>query len=145
METYREQLDRLNTCNSKHNAFSISMFKFMYWIKVYLGKKDGYVDWISRGKNCFVMTDVIQVINAIICDVIDQIEVVLGSEQFKTFKQLEKVTRLIIENFDNPIRSNPHIIYDEENDDPELDGNLLHQLENLIQTDNYLDEKLVNS
>jgi hypothetical protein len=100
---------------------------------------------MSKDKDCCVMTDIIQVLNAIINDVMDQMEVVLGKTQFETFKQLERVSKLIIENFDNPIRSNPHIIYDEENDNPELDCNLLHKLENLIQIDNYLDEKLVNS
>lgn len=149
METYREQLDKLDTYvesnKAKHSVFCINILKFMYWVKVKLGKKDGYIDWMSKGKDPCVMTDNIEVLNSIINDVIDQMEVVLDKKQFESFKQLEKISKLIIDNFDNPIRSNPHIIYDETSESPELDGNLLHSLENLIQIDNYLDETLVNS
>ena len=164
METYREQLDRLdtyfesksntstntnatNTGKLHHSVLSVSIFKILLWIKIYLGKKNGYIDWISKDKNSQVMTDIIQVLNLVVNDVMDQMEVVLGKKQFTTFKELEKISRLIIDNFDKPIRSNPNIIYgddDNETDDPDLDGNLLHKLENLISTDNYLEESIVN-
>jgi len=152
MDTYRSELEKLDTyfeANKLHHSIlTVQIYKILYWIKIKLGKKDGYIDWISQGKNPQIMTDVIQVLNLVLNDTVDQMEVVLGTTQIKSFKELDKVTRLIIENFDNPIRSNPNIIYDEDEDDEttaELDGNLLHKLENLLSIDNYLEESVANS
>jgi hypothetical protein len=143
METYREQLDKLDTYleNGKlhHSVMAINIFKFLFWIKVFLKKKDGYIDWISKDKNCQSLTDAIEVLNLIINDVMDQMEIILNQEQLTNFKNLEKNTRLIIENFDKPIRSNPHIIYDEDDENLEINCNLLNIFYNLIQIDNYLD------
>ena len=150
MQTYREELNKLNTYieagKAKQSIFSVNIFKFLHWIKIKLEKKPGYIDWISKNKNPFIMTDIIQVLYKIIEDVIYQMEITLDKKQFNHFKELEKITNLIINNFDKPIRSNPHIIYDENDDDnSDLNCNLLHKLENLIQIDIYLDEKIVNS
>ncbi len=149
MDTYRSELDKLDTYfeNGKlhHSVLSVGVYKMLFWIKKFLGKKDGYIDWISKDYNCQVMTDIIQVLNIIITDTIDLMEMQLSKAQFQKFSELEKITKLIIENFDKPIRSNPHIIYDEENDNPDLDGNLLHKLEELLSIDNYLEEELINT
>jgi len=152
METYRSELDKLDTYFESnklhHSILSVQIYKILYWIKIKLGKKDGYIDWISKGKDSQIMTDIIQVLYLVLNDTIDQMEVVLGTIQFKSFKELEKITKLIIENFDKPIRSNPHIIYDETEDERtenELDGNLLHKLENLLSIDNFLEESVANS
>ncbi len=150
METYRSELDKLDTYfehgKLHHSVLSVGIFKMLFWIKKFLGKKDGYIDWMSRDYNCQVMTDIIQVLNIIVRDTIDLMEVQLGKSQFEKFTQLEKISKLIIENFDKPIRSNPHIIYDEEeSENSELDGNLLITLEGLLQIDNYLEEELINS
>ena len=121
METYRSELDKLDTYfeNGKlhHSVLSIGVFKILFWIKKFLGKKDGYIDWMSKDYNCQVMTDIIQVLNIIVVDTIDLMEMQLAKPQFEKFKQLEKISRLIINNFDKPIRSNPHIIYGEDCDD----------------------------
>jgi hypothetical protein len=151
METYRSELDKLDTYfeNGKlhHSVLSVGIFKMLFWIKKFLGKKDGYIDWMSKDYNCQVMTDIIKVLNIIVADTIDLMEMQLGKTQFEKFSQLEKISRLIIENFDKPIRSNPHIIYDENSDerDSEINCNLLLVLESLLQIDNYLDEELINS
>ena len=152
METYRSALDKLDTYieagKSHHSVLSIQMYKMLYWIKIHLGKQPGYLDWMSKGKDSQIMTDIIQVLHAVLNDTMDQMEAVLGKSQFKSFKELEKVTGIIIANFDKPIRSNPHIIYEEDEDEQttaELDGNLLHKLENLLSIDNYLEESIANS
>jgi len=149
MDTYRSELDKLDTYfeNGKlhHSLLSVGVFKMLFWIKKFLGKKDGYIDWMSGDYNCQVMTDIIQVLHIILVDTIDLMETQLGKTQFEKFSQLEKITKLIIDNFDKPIRSNPHIIYDEEYENPDLDGNLLHKLEGLLLIDNYLEEELINS
>lgn len=150
METYRSELDKLDTYfehgKLHHSVLSVGIFKMLFCIKKFLGKKDGYIDWMSKDYNCQVMTDIIQVLNIIVGDTIDLMEAQLGKLQFEKFTQLEKISKLIIENFDKPIRSNPHIIYDEEeSENSELDGNLLITLEGLLQIDNYLEEELINS
>jgi hypothetical protein len=149
METYREQLDKLDTYfeNGKlhHSVMAINIFKFLYWIKIFLGKKNGYIDWISKGKDCQIMTDAFLVLNDVLNDVMEQMEILLKQNQINSFKELEKITKLIINNFDKPIRSNPNIIYDEDDDNnEELNCNLLHKFDNLIHIDNYLDENIVN-
>ena len=151
METYRSELDKLDTYfeNGKlhHSVLSVEIFKILFWIKKFLGKKDGYIDWMGKDYNCQVMTDIIQVLYIIIEDTIDLMEMQLAKPQFEKFSQLKKISKLIIENFDKPIRSNPHIIYGENESDenPDLDGNLLHKLDALLQIDNYLEEELINS
>lgn len=152
METYRSSLDKLDTYveagKAHHSVLSIQIYKILYWIKVHLGKQNGWIDWISKGKDSQTMCDIIEVLNLVVSDTIDQMEMVLGKPQFSKYVELGKVSKLIIENFDKPIRSNPHIIY-EEDEDPsitaELDGNLLHKLENLLSIDNYLEESIANS
>jgi len=157
METYRSELDKLDTYfeNGKlhHSVLSVGIFKILFWIKKFLGKKDGYIDWMSKDYNCQVMTDIIQVLNIIVKDTIDLMEMQLAKPQFEKFKQLEKISRLIINNFDKPIRSNPHIIYDddcnykEDSDESnsDLDGNLIIVLDSLLLIDNYLEEDFINS
>ena len=151
MDTYRSELDKLDTYfeNGKlhHSVLSVEIFKILFWIKKFLGKKDGYIDWMGKDYNCQVMTDIIQVLYIIIEDTIDLMEMQLAKPQFEKFSQLKKISKLIIENFDKPIRSNPHIIYGENESDenPDLDGNLLHKLDALLQIDNYLEEELINS
>ena len=151
METYRSELDKLDTYfeNGKlhHSVLSVGIFKILFWIKKFLGKKDGYIDWMSKDYNCQVMTDIIKVLNIIVSDTIDLMEIQLGKKQFEKFSQLEKISRLIIKNFDKPIRSNPHIIYDENSDESnsDINCNLLHVLDSLLQIDNYLDEEFINS
>ena len=109
---------------------------------------------MSKDYNCQVMTDIIQVLNIIVKDTIDLMEMQLKKPQFEKFKQLEKISRLIIKNFDKPIRSNPHIIYDdddcnykEDSDEnkSDLDGNLIIVLDSLLLIDNYLEEDFINS
>ncbi len=151
METYRSELDKLDTYyeNGKlhHSVLSVEIYKMLFWIKKFLEKKDGYIDWMSKNYNCLVMTDIIEVLNIIINDTMYLMELKLNKSQFEKFKQLEKISKLIIENLDKPIRSNPHIIYDENNDDdPDLNKNLLNTLEELLQIDNYLvEEEQINS
>ena len=154
MQTYREELDKLDTYfeNGKlhHSSLSIMIYKFLHWIKIKLNKKDGWIDFMSKGKNCLVMTDIISVLNIIVDDVSEQMQFILNKEQFDKFKELEKISNLIIHYFDKPIRSNPNIIYDDNDNDYEIDdsiinSNMLHKLENLIQIDNYLDEEIINN
>ena len=146
METYRNELDKLDTYfehgKLHHSVLSVMIYKYLYWIKIKLNKKEGWIDFMSRGKDSMVMTDVITVLNLIVTDVSEQISYILNKEQNIKFKELEIISKLIIENFDKPIRSNPNIIYDEdeENSDPIINSNMIHKLENLIQIDNYLDE-----
>ena len=146
METYKEELEKLDTYfeNGKlhHSMLSVMIYKFLYWIKIKLNKKEGWIDFMSKGKDCMVMTDIIIVLNEIVCDVIDQLEFVLNKEQINKIKELEIISKLIIENFNKPIRSNPNIIYDDDEyaDDPLINCNMIHKLENLIQVDNYLEE-----
>lgn len=148
MNTYRSELDKLDTYfeNGKlhHSMLSVQIYKMLFWIKKFLGKKDGYIDWMSRDYNCQVMTDIIQVLNIIVEDTIDLMESQLAKPQFEKFSQLKFISKLIIENFDKPIRSNPHIIY-EEDENPDLNCNLLDVLEELLPIDNYLEEELINS
>ena len=146
METYRNELDKIDTYfehgKLHHSILSVMIYKFLYWIKIKLNKKEGWIDFMSKGKDSMVMTDVITVLNLIVTDVSEQISYILNKEQNIKFKELEIISKLIIENFDKPIRSNPNIIYDEdeENSDPIINCNMIHKLENLIQIDNYLDE-----
>ena len=143
--TYRNELDKLDTYFEKsklhHSVLSVMIYKFLYWIKVKLNKKDGWIDFMSRGKDSMVMTDVIIVLNLIVTDISEQISYILTKEQNIKFKELEIISKLIIENFDKPIRCNPNIIYDEDNEisDPIINCNMIHKLENLIQIDIYLD------
>ena len=99
---------------------------------------------MTRGKNTMVMTDMLTALLDIIIDVKDQI--ILNKEQMEKFNNIEKIIQLIFLNLDKPIRSNPGIIYDEENDDEEdekyllQEGNMILKLENLISIDHYIDE-----
>lgn len=145
METYREELSSLDTYfeNGKlhHSTLSVMIYKFLYWIKIKLNKKEGWIDFMSQGKDCMVITDIIIVLNDIVNDVSEQIKYLFNKEQNEKFKNLEEIIKLIIDNFDKPIRSNPNIIYDE-NDleiDSKINCNMIHKLENLIQIDNYID------
>jgi len=145
METYREELSSLDTYfeNGKlhHSTLSVMIYKFLYWIKIKLNKKEGWIDFMSQGKDCMIITDIIIVLNDIVNDVSEQIKYLFNKEQNEKFKNLEEIIKLIIENFDKPIRSNPNIIYDE-NDveiDSKINCNMIHKLENLIQIDNYID------
>jgi len=146
METYRETLEKLDGYiekNKVHNSMlSIIIFKFLFWIKITLAKKDGYIDYMSKGKDTTKMIDIISVLNDIVIDISDQMEINLTKEQFIKFKELENVLLLIFENLDNPIRSNSFIIYDENEDEksinPLINCNMLSKLEELISIDNYL-------
>ena len=145
MQTYREELSSLDTYfeNGKlhHSTLSVMIYKFLYWIKIKLNKKEGWIDFMSQGKDCMIITDIIIVLNDIVNDVSEQIKYLFNKEQNEKFKNLEEIIKLIIENFDKPIRSNPNIIYDE-NDveiDSKINCNMIHKLENLIQIDNYID------
>ena len=151
MQTYREELDKLDTYfeNGKlhHSTLSVLIYKFLHWIKIKLNKKEGWIDFMSKGKDCMIMTDIITVLNLIVDDVTEQMVYILNREQLIKLKELEKISKLIIDNFDKPIRSNPNIIYDEleSESDSIVNSNMLHKLENLIQIDNYLDEEVINS
>ena len=147
METYREELSSLDTYfeNGKlhHSTLSVMIYKFLYWIKIKLNKKEGWIDFMSQGKDCMIITDIIIVLNDIVNDVSEQIKYLFNKEQNEKFKNLEEIIKLIIENFDKPIRSNPNIIYDENDLEIEIESkincNMIHKLENLIQIDNYID------
>ena len=144
--SYRNELDKLDTYFESgklhHSVLSVMIYKFLYWIKVKLNKKEGWIDFMSRGKDCMVMTDVITVLHLIVSDVSEQISFILNKEQNIKFKELENISKLIIDNFDKPIRSNPNIIYDEDEtiSDEIINCNMIHKLENLIQIDIYLDD-----
>ena len=146
--TYKNELDKLDTYfeNGKlhHSVLSVMIYKFLYWIKIKLNKKDGWIDFMSREKDSMIMTDVIIVLNLIVTDVIEQMKYILNKEQMIKFQELEIISKLIIENFNKPIRSNSNIIYDEDEDEniinPLINCNMINKLENLIQIDNYLDE-----
>ena len=146
--TYRSELTKLDACleNNKihHSIFSILIFKFLFWIKIKTNKRNGYIDFMTRGKNTMVMFDMLTALLDIVIDVKDQI--ILNKEQMEKFNNIEKIIELIFLNLDNPIRTNPGIIYDEENDDEEnekyllQEGNMILKLENLISIDHYIDE-----
>ena len=145
--TYRSELEKLDACleNNKihHSMLSILIFKFIYWIKFKLSKREGYIDFMTRGKDTMVMTDLFKALSDIVMDVKDQI--ILNKEQMIKFNNIDKIIKLIFENLDKPIRTNPGIIYDEnENEEDERyllqEGNMILKLEELISIDNYIDE-----
>lgn len=145
--TYRSELEKLDACleNNKihHSMLSILIFKFIFWIKFKLSKRDGYIDFITSGKDTMVMTDVISALLNVVVDVKDQI--ILNKEQMIKFNNIEKIINLIFENLDKPVRTNPLFIYDEnENEEDERyllqEGNMILKLEELISIDNFIDE-----
>lgn len=145
--TYRSELTKLDACleNNKihHSIFSILIFKFLYWIKIKLNKRDGYIDFMTRGKDNMIMIDMLSALLDIVIDVKDQI--ILNKEQMEKFNNIEKIIQLIFLNLDKPIRTNPGIIYDEEEDEEDekyllQEGNMILKLENLISIDHYIDE-----
>ena len=144
MPTYREEFKKLNSFinNNKlhHSILSIIIYKFLFWIKIKTNKRDGYIDYMSRGKDPAIITDMIIVLDEIIIDVQDQIN--LKKEQMDHFLKLHEIITLIINNIDKEIRSKPHIIYDDEQDDdnPLLNSNMILMLENLLSVDHYMDD-----
>jgi hypothetical protein len=139
MITYREELEKNDAYleNGKliQSANALSLFEFLYFIKIKTNKKDGYIDFMSRGKDAGTMSDLIMVTYDIVLDVKDIID--LTKDQKVTFIKLEEVLELIIKNVDKVIKINPMIIYDDDDDDERLQGNLLHKLDNLINPDLY--------
>jgi len=139
MITYREELEKNDAYleNGKliQSANALSLFEFLYFIKLKTNKKDGYIDFMSRGKDAGTMSDLIIVTYDVVVDVKDIID--LTKEQMVTFIKLEEVLKLIIDNLDKVIKINPMIIYDDDDDDERLQGNLLHKLDNLINPDLY--------
>jgi hypothetical protein len=81
----------------------------------------------------------LQVLYNVIIDVKEQIE--LEKDAMLKFNNLEEVLYLLLNNLDSVIRLDPHIIYDEDEDEElsiKLDGNLINKLESLLSIDNYL-------
>ena len=144
MNTYREELEKLNSYiennKLKHSIFSIMIYKFLFWIKKKLNKKDGYIDYMSKNRDSTDIIDMLHVLYEIIIDVKEQIE--LKKDAMDKFNELEELLLLILHNLDCVIRINPHIIYDEEDseENEKLNGNLIHKIENLLSIEQYLDE-----
>ena len=147
MITYREELEKLDSYiennKLKHSILSIIIYKFLFWIKIKLKKKDGYIDFMSKGKDSTIIIDMLQVLYNVIIDVKEQIE--LEKDAMLKFNNLEEVLYLLLNNLDSIIRLDPHIIYDEDEDEElsiKLDGNLINKLESLLSIDNYLEENI---
>ena len=144
MATYREELSKLDAYLEEnklyHSALCILVYKCIHWITITMNKRYGYINMMSANKDATKMIDVIQVLY----DIIDDVEMEIELDKIKKDKLLElkETIRLIIENVDNPIRSNPNIIYDENEDEekinPNINCNMLIRLENLVALENYI-------
>jgi hypothetical protein len=55
MITYREELEKLDSYiennKLKHSILSIMIYKFLFWIKIKLKKKDGYIDFYNMNSH----------------------------------------------------------------------------------------------
>jgi len=145
MNTYRDELQKLNSYiennKLKHSIFSIMIYKFLFWIKTRFNKKDGYIDFMSKNRDSTNIIDMLNVLYDIIIDVKEQID--LKKEAIDKFNELEELLLLLLNNLDCVIRINPHIIYDEEDENEEnnkLNGNLIHKIENLLSIEQYIED-----
>jgi hypothetical protein len=124
--TYRQELLNMNVTNNKQNTlvsnYVVNIFSVIKGIIHSTHRGSGYLNYISRG---YVATDTYDVLTVLKL-VIDDNEMILDENILKNCKKISTYIQLITENIDQVIRSNPNIIYDEDEDDeglPEININ----------------------
>ena len=118
--TYRQELLNMNVVNDKHNTlisnYIVNIFTVIKNIILITKRGKGYLNYISKH---YSTTDTLDVLNVLKL-IIDDNELLLNEDTMKICKKISTYIQLINENLDQIIRSNPNIIYDEDEDEDTL-------------------------
>ena len=112
---YRDELNKMNSDYSKNIVSSniTLIFGLMKIITNKSNRQKGYITQMSRGKDPVKTLDVLQVLKNVMLDNEYFMEEII----IEKYQLLIKYIKLIEENLDNIIRSNPNVIYDEDDDE----------------------------
>ena len=128
-KTYRQELiemePRIQDKETIVSNYISTMYKVISWVTKKANRNSGYVNHMSSGKMPYKTLDVMNVMYNIIDD--NDYCFPDKSEELIKLTLINKYCKLIMENLDNAIRTDPNIVYDDEkdNEDPLLNCDML--------------------
>jgi len=129
MSTYRLELekmipkaegDQINISN-----FTAKMYRFLSWLVKISNRQEGYINFMATNKDPNNAIDILQVVYNCIDD--NECCLTLSAENIIKIDKMKQTIYLILNNLDHSVRTDRHIIYDDEKDDenPLLDCDML--------------------
>lgn len=133
LKTYRQEFEFLKPNIGTDNKTTVSTFitmlySFLSWLVKTTNRQPGYMTYMSQNKNPMNIIDILHVLINCIDD--NECYLTIEKKQKDMILKLKKIATLILEHLDDSIRTDPHLIYDEETDDedPLLQENMMDSI-----------------